>query len=62
MVGITALGIDHTLILGDTIEEIATSKAGIMKPGCEVYTVTQPVNAMDVLYSCARKVQVCISY
>lgn len=29
--GITSLGIDHTLMLGDTIELIAWNKAGIMK-------------------------------
>lgn len=29
--GITSLGIDHTLMLGDTIESIAWNKAGIMK-------------------------------
>lgn len=29
--GISSLGIDHTSILGDTIEEIAWQKAGIFK-------------------------------
>lgn len=49
VVGITALGLDHTSILGNTIQEIAASKAGIMKRGCEAYTVQQPNEAMDVL-------------
>ncbi len=31
--GITSLGIDHTALLGNTVEEIAWHKAGIMKPG-----------------------------
>ena len=31
--GITSLGIDHTALLGSTIEEIARHKAGIMKEG-----------------------------
>ena len=31
--GITTLDIDHTAALGNTIEEIAMHKAGIMKPG-----------------------------
>ena len=31
--GITTLDIDHTSDLGNTIEEIAVHKAGIMKPG-----------------------------
>jgi len=40
---ITNIGMDHTDVLGDTIEEIATEKAGIIKPGVPVVsTVTQP--------------------
>ena len=30
---ITSISLDHTELLGDTIEEIATEKAGIIKPG-----------------------------
>jgi dihydrofolate synthase/folylpolyglutamate synthase len=30
---ITNVGLDHTDVLGDTVEEIATDKAGIAKPG-----------------------------
>ena len=37
---ITSLSIDHTAVLGDTIEQIATEKAGIIKPGVPV--VAQP--------------------
>lgn len=33
---ITAIQLDHTKILGDTIEKIAMEKAGIMKPGVDV--------------------------
>ncbi len=33
---LTNLGLDHTDVLGDTIEEIAAAKAGIVKPGCHV--------------------------
>lgn len=32
---ITGIGLDHTRILGDTIEEIAAEKAAIIKPGCK---------------------------
>lgn len=28
------IGLDHTAILGDTVEKIAAEKAGIIKPGC----------------------------
>ncbi len=31
---ITNIGLDHTGFLGDTVEEIATTKAGILKEGC----------------------------
>ncbi|KAH0551599.1 hypothetical protein GP486_007182 [Trichoglossum hirsutum] len=49
VVGITSLGIDHTPMLGDTIEEIAWHKAGIMKIGAPAFTVPQPERAMPVL-------------
>lgn len=49
-VGITSLGFDHTNLLGNTIEEIAWQKAGIMKPGSIAFTVDQqPVGALKVL-------------
>lgn len=49
-VGITSLGIDHTNLLGSTIEEIAWQKAGIMKPGSITFTVDkQPIGALKVL-------------
>lgn len=33
---ITSVSMDHTQILGDTLEKIAFQKAGIIKPGCAV--------------------------
>ncbi|XP_053731130.1 folylpolyglutamate synthase, mitochondrial isoform X2 [Synchiropus splendidus] len=47
--GISSLGIDHTQILGDTIEKIAWQKGGIFKPGVPAFTVRQPEEAMAVL-------------
>ncbi|KLJ12248.1 folylpolyglutamate synthase [Blastomyces silverae] len=47
--GITSLGIDHQSMLGDTIEEIAWHKAGIMKKGVQSYTAPQIEKAMAVL-------------
>ncbi|EJL43849.1 bifunctional folylpolyglutamate synthase/dihydrofolate synthase [Brevibacillus agri] len=35
---ITNIGMDHTQVLGDTLEEIAREKAGIIKPGVPVVT------------------------
>lgn len=37
---ITQLGIDHVAMLGDTAEEIAWHKAGILKDGVPAFTVT----------------------
>lgn len=31
----TNIGLDHTEYLGDTVEKIAATKAGILKPGCD---------------------------
>ncbi|TRY64883.1 hypothetical protein DNTS_024585 [Danionella cerebrum] len=47
--GISSLGIDHTSILGDTIEKIAWQKGGIFKPGVPAFTVKQPDGPMKVL-------------
>lgn len=33
---VTSIGLDHCRILGDTLEQIAKEKAGIIKPGCPV--------------------------
>ncbi|KAL8921678.1 MAG: hypothetical protein Q9208_005607 [Pyrenodesmia sp. 3 TL-2023] len=59
--GITSLGIDHTQLLGNTIEEIAWHKAGIMKAGAPAYTVAQPVAALDVLFKRAKEKSVSLS-
>ncbi|KFP09114.1 hypothetical protein Z169_03820, partial [Egretta garzetta] len=40
--GVSSLGIDHTSILGDTMEKIAWQKGGIFKPGVPAFTVAQP--------------------
>ncbi|XP_019874923.2 folylpolyglutamate synthase, mitochondrial isoform X2 [Aethina tumida] len=55
--GITSLGIDHTTLLGDTIESIAWNKAGIMKSGCKTFTVPQVDSAMKVLKEESAKKQ-----
>lgn len=46
---ITHIDIDHTNFLGDTIEEIAAEKAGIIKPGRPVVSAPQSDDAMAVL-------------
>ncbi|XP_055955462.1 folylpolyglutamate synthase, mitochondrial-like isoform X2 [Patella vulgata] len=47
--GITSLGLDHTSILGNTIESIAWNKAGIFKTGVPAVTVEQSPEAMMVI-------------
>uniref|UniRef100_A0AAY4EJ94 Folylpolyglutamate synthase n=1 Tax=Denticeps clupeoides TaxID=299321 RepID=A0AAY4EJ94_9TELE len=54
--GISSLGIDHTSILGDTIEKIAWQKAGIFKPGVPAFTVKQPEAPMTVLQQQAEEI------
>uniref|UniRef100_A0A3Q3WKL7 Folylpolyglutamate synthase n=1 Tax=Mola mola TaxID=94237 RepID=A0A3Q3WKL7_MOLML len=54
--GISSLGIDHTPILGDTIEKIAWQKGGIFKPGVPAFTVKQPEDAMAVLRERAKEI------
>jgi dihydrofolate synthase/folylpolyglutamate synthase len=46
---ITAVSLDHTQILGNTLEEIAREKAGIIKPGCWVVLSPQPEEAASVI-------------
>ncbi|XP_077778284.1 folylpolyglutamate synthase, mitochondrial isoform X2 [Podarcis muralis] len=53
--GVSSLGIDHTSILGDTIEKIAWQKGGIFKPGVPAFTVPQPERPLDVLRERAEK-------
>ena len=54
---ITPIGLDHTEILGDTIEQIAFEKCGIIKSGVPV--VTSPGQDTDalavILEQCAQK-------
>ena len=46
---ITEIQLDHTRILGETIEKIATEKAGMIKPGVPVITRGQHPDADRVL-------------
>ena len=55
---ITPISLDHTDLLGDTTEDIAREKAGIIKPGGFLVSAAQPVDAAQVLLDKAREVQV----
>ena len=56
--GISRLGIDHVMMLGNSIEEISWHKAGIMKSGTKCFTVEQKSDALEVLEGRARDKQV----
>ncbi len=51
---ITKIGLDHTAILGDTLEEIAREKAGIIKD-CPVVTTSQQTSVREVLIESFQK-------
>jgi dihydrofolate synthase/folylpolyglutamate synthase len=53
---VTRLDLEHTAILGDTLPEIASNKAGIIKPGRPSITVEQPPEALVVLEERAHEV------
>ncbi len=53
---ITKIGLDHTEVLGDTIEKIAAEKCGIIKAGCPVFTSSsQEAGALEVIKTAARE-------
>jgi dihydrofolate synthase / folylpolyglutamate synthase len=53
---ITPISIDHTRLLGGTVEEIAAEKAGIIKPGAVAILAQQPLGAAEVLLRYAVEV------
>uniref|UniRef100_A0A8C5KT01 Folylpolyglutamate synthase n=1 Tax=Jaculus jaculus TaxID=51337 RepID=A0A8C5KT01_JACJA len=64
--GVSSLGIDHTSLLGDTMEKIAWQKGGIFKPlslslacpqhGVPAFTVLQPEGPLAVLRERAHQI------
>ncbi|XP_028313914.1 folylpolyglutamate synthase, mitochondrial-like [Gouania willdenowi] len=54
--GITSLGLDHCSLLGNTMEEIAFQKAGILKPGVPAFTVRQKPGPLKVLQRQAEEI------
>ena len=52
---ITPIELEHTEVLGDTLEAIAWEKAGIIKPGVPVICAPQKPEAETVLRSAARE-------
>jgi dihydrofolate synthase / folylpolyglutamate synthase len=52
---ITNIQFDHQQWLGDTLERIATEKAGIIKPGVPVITAVDDPEAFRILFETARR-------
>jgi len=55
-VGLTSIQLEHTEILGDTLEKIASEKAGIMKPGVRAISVPQDERVIRVFRARAEEV------
>ncbi len=54
---ITHIGMDHMEFLGDTLEQIASEKAGILKPNIPAITPVQHATVMRVLKTRAKKMK-----
>jgi dihydrofolate synthase/folylpolyglutamate synthase len=52
---ITSISLDHTQLLGNSLEEIAREKAGIIKSGCWVVISPQPEEAASVISDICRE-------
>ena len=52
---IANIGLEHTQYLGETLEEIAAAKAGIIKPGCQVVCYDGPPQATRVVEQACRQ-------
>ncbi|EMQ97134.1 bifunctional folylpolyglutamate synthase/dihydrofolate synthase [Paeniglutamicibacter gangotriensis] len=55
---VTPISLDHTDLLGDTVELIAEEKSGIIKPGGFLISSAQPAAAAQVLLEKARETAV----
>jgi dihydrofolate synthase/folylpolyglutamate synthase len=58
---VTPIGLDHTQYLGDTIAQIATEKAGIIKPGAVAILAVQPEQANTELLRRAVEVDATVA-
>lgn len=59
---IASISLDHTEILGDTIEKIAREKCGIIKPGCPVVcNPDEPPEALEVIRRTAKECGSCLT-
>lgn len=54
---VTPIGMDHQRLLGDSIDLIATEKAGIVKPGAIMVSAVQDPQAAEILLARCRDVE-----
>lgn len=59
---ITNIGYDHTKILGKTLTKIAYEKAGIIKPGCRLYTTERQPRLRQMFANMCEKLNVPMTY
>lgn len=52
---LTPIDLEHTEILGNTLEQIAYEKAGIIKPGVPVFSAPQPPEAKQVFQQISQQ-------
>jgi dihydrofolate synthase / folylpolyglutamate synthase len=52
---LTPVDLEHTEILGDTLEQIAHEKAGIIKPGIPVFSASQPPEVKSMFRQISRQ-------
>src|ERR1044072_105580 len=57
-VAITPVSLDHQEYLGETIEQIAFEKAGIIRPGVTAIIAEQPAAALEVIRARCEEVRV----
>lgn len=58
---ITKIGYDHTAVLGETLEEIADEKAGILKAGTRAVLESQKPEVLNVLLRRCREREIPVS-
>lgn len=59
---LTSIDYDHTEVLGDTLAQIASDKAGIIKPGAKLVVGRQPEEALQVIRRAALDGKACTRY
>ena len=62
VVGVSAIQLEHTHILGDTLDKIAREKAGVFKAGIEAISVPQHEEAAQALREVAQAVGAPLSF